>query len=98
MLGQSSVAASTGSRVAGTGFHSPGDRRGTSVDPAAGPVLLVSPWIGDFAPMTRRKWMLELDGKEHTVELEHTYLSSKSAITLDGALIHKSSKLIDSGS
>ncbi|MEM5775093.1 MAG: hypothetical protein AAGU05_08855, partial [Anaerolineaceae bacterium] len=45
--------------------------------------------------MTLKTWILDLDGIEHTVELEHKYGSGKRSIMVDGQVVFQSSRLID---
>ena len=36
------------------------------------------------------KWYFQLDGKDHYLELEFSYLSGKRKLTLDGRSLHES--------
>ena len=46
----------------------------------------------------KKSWQLELDGQEHTVELEHETILGKRKIYVDGQLVEESRKLFDAGS
>ena len=48
--------------------------------------------------MKKKSWKLELDGQEHTVELEHGVVFGKRKIYVDGQLVEESRKLFDTGS
>lgn len=48
--------------------------------------------------MAKRVWAFDVEGKHHTVELEHGYWSGKREIIVDGAPIERSRSLIDHGS
>ena len=48
--------------------------------------------------MAKKVWSFTLENQKHVVELEHGKISGKRVITLDGETIHKSKKLVDSGS
>jgi Fas apoptotic inhibitory molecule (FAIM1) len=37
--------------------------------------------------MAKRTWQFELDGQSHTVTLQHSWLSSKRVIRLDGRVV-----------
>lgn len=45
--------------------------------------------------MPRRAWEFELRGKDHTIELEHTHLTGRRSVWVDGKLIEGSKLLLD---
>ena len=47
--------------------------------------------------MASKTWTVNLDGINHTIELEHGTISGKRVIKLDGKVIEESQKLVDSG-
>ena len=47
--------------------------------------------------MGQRTWTFQGDGVAHTVRIVHGYWSGKRSITLDGAVIHESTKFWDTG-
>lgn len=48
--------------------------------------------------MAHRTWVIDIEGNQHTVELAQGWWSGSRRIWVDGELIEKSRKLIDSGS
>ena len=47
--------------------------------------------------MAEKKWTVNLDGINHAIELEHGTWTGKRIIKLDGQIIEKSQKTVDSG-
>lgn len=48
--------------------------------------------------MAYRLWEFDIEGESHRVELEHAYWSGNRLIRIDGSIVEKSRKIIDSGS
>ena len=48
--------------------------------------------------MGYRTWDIEVDGNRHTIGVDHGFWSGKRIITLDGNVLEKSWKLVDTGS
>ncbi len=48
--------------------------------------------------MAKKIWNVNIEGINHTVELDHGYFSGKREITVDGKQLEKSVKVVDSGS
>ena len=45
-----------------------------------------------------KTWTIELDSKRHTIDLVHGFWSGRRVIRIDGNIIHKSWKFLDTGS
>ncbi len=48
--------------------------------------------------MANKSWTVQLNGRSHTVDLQHGTMSGERTIRLDGTVVHRSRQLVDTGS